>query len=413
MTLSEKEICDYKEKNEKKVNFNEFIRTDEIIHFHGHGSITSGVFIVPHNVEIWIPAAIGHPLKIEHLKYNKKTPVYDYHTCVLEPIIETMMIQKTIKKGINIKPYKKGNICLDMELSVEGGFFESPLFLTVFEKDDNYKKIILKETNIKLSKLIEKLQNNSPLKLYVWSCASMQTIPSWIKDSCYGILPYNLHKGTPRKWIDITINATNFLLTPKNKKECITDKNVLRNIYAIDTKFREFDFSLIREILKEQFKCPVLSIEEDENMKKIQMCKEKEEHIVFQLTSLVQQYRRNPKKEKPLWNDLEKVYEELKLILTKNNFKYRLWYHDFYKYVTECYDYSKPFVLHTEEPIVHGVENYKKVYPLLVGTYLPCLLVLLYEYCFDFDKMFEVMGNKDDVVVGMVKVLYEHMQLEN
>lgn len=412
MTLTEDEIYGYKKHNETIVPFKEFTRTDEILHFHGHGSITSGVFIVPHNVEIWIPAAVGHPLRIEHLKYNKETPIYDYHTSVLEPIVETMMIQKTIKEGITIKPYKEGNICLDIELSVERGLFKSPLFLTVFKDDNKYKKIILEEKNIKLSKLIEKLQNNSPLKLYVWSCASMQTIPSWIKDSCYGILPYNLHKGTLRKWIDIVIDAT-FSLIAKNKKECIIDENVLKNIYAIDTKFREFDFSLIRTILKEQFKCPVLSIEEKENIQTIQLCKEKEESILLHLIPLVQQYKRKPQEEEPLWKQLEQVYNELELILTKNNFKYRLWYYDFYNYVTKHYDSSKPFVLHTEEPIAHSVKNYNKVYPLLVGTYLPCLLVLLYEYCFNFNKIFKLIGNNDDVVGGMVKVLYEHMKLDN
>lgn len=411
MKLKEEDIYQYKKNNEISIDIENFKVTDENIHFHGHGSITSGVFIVPKNVEIWIPAAVGHPLRFDLIEYEKKTPLINYHEFVIEPIIEIMMIRKAMENKIDVKPYKEGNICLDIDLSVESGFFKSALFLTVFDKDEKYKKIILSDKNIKLSKLIKKLKNDNPLKLYIWSCASFQTIPSWIKDSCYGLLPHTLHNGMKRKWVDIVIDQT-YSTKIKQKDQCITDRDVLENIYKIDKKFREFDFSLIRDILYEHFNCPILSDEEKHEMKKIQQCKDREESVLSKLGILFQRYRRNrEEEEKVLWEKLDKIYKELESILTKNNFKYRLWYYDFYNYVTKYYSFNTPFVLHTEESFSHGSLNYGKVYPLLVGTYLPCFLVLLYEYCFDFEKIFEVMGKKnDDVVYNMINVLYQHIK---
>lgn len=394
--------------------FDDFsLQKEKCLHFQGHGSITSGVFIVPHNFEIYIPAAVGHPLSFE-LPKHETGKITNYYYSTILPTLETMILMEFLNKGkLDIEPYKEGNMCLDIELKNDGVLFGASLSLLIFE-GKQYKEISFQEKGMKLSELIDKIyyKKNSyddTVKLYIWSCTSMNTIPSWIKNSCYDILPQK--PSLIRKFI-----TTVFTYNKKEMRkgsECITDKETLEKINKIDEKFKEFQYPLIRDILLEEFDRPTLTEEQQGKAKEIEQLSNDEYYTLNALNKLTNKYIRNPKEEEPFWNKLESIYNKLGRILEDENFKYLLWYHDFYQYVEEKkYTNMTPIVLHTEEPIAHGSKNYKKVYPLLVATYLPCFLVLLYEYCFDFDEIFKKMDNDNDVVYSMIKVLYQHMKLD-
>lgn len=322
------------------------------IHLNSHGSFTPELFVVPKDVNLYIPASIGTEM------FYKDIDCKDVHPLMVEIVrnekCNSMNLENEEKIMKKYSPYKPGSLCHDIKISYERGLSKPCIHLNWKVGKQHYNHNFVSNSEIMLSDVIEMITHR-PLNLIVMTCVSLQEEGNWLE--CYPDT-VSLSKQYSISGKDTKIYKVE---GGRTYEKCCEDTDVLEKLYDIDRKLQNINFWFVREFLVNHFHSNEIDMKEiNENCDNIEF-------------------------------------------LLKDDLLYKVWYNDFYRYMLlSNINTSKVVRLKTQNS--SGVKCEK--IPYLAG-YVGCLLIHLSETCFDFTK-----GTKVEYVNKMLKTIFDNIRDE-